>query len=335
VVNGVIVSDAAIPRGTKRRHRAGGTNIAETSQANGVDDESNTVNRIADLNPNDIRERGSAEGASASAIYGSKASNGVIIITTKKGRSGFRSSPLTQRTVAPGWRRSTAPGASATWPRPRRCKAGSAPTAPRSWRERATTLNRNCWAVLPSRTRPRADERRYETTRYYASVLNKHEGGIVPATFANKQSLTLNVDQNIASRLQLSISSQAIHTSNDRGLTSNENNGSTLQSSYYGLPSWIDWRGTCPDASRVIDPGKPCAGATWAYASPYASSNAFQDRGPHEGQGVGVAGHRVGRVQLDFINSGKHTFRFIGTGAVTSSPEGCRARGPPAPVRAE
>ena len=45
-------------------------------------------NRIADINPDDIETIEVLKGASASAIYGSKASAGVVIITTKKGASG-------------------------------------------------------------------------------------------------------------------------------------------------------------------------------------------------------------------------------------------------------
>jgi len=43
---------------------------------------------IADINPDDIESIEVLKGASASAIYGSKASAGVVIITTKKGVSG-------------------------------------------------------------------------------------------------------------------------------------------------------------------------------------------------------------------------------------------------------
>lgn len=46
------------------------------------------VNAMAMLNPNDIESMTVLKDASATAIYGSRASNGVIIITTKKGTSG-------------------------------------------------------------------------------------------------------------------------------------------------------------------------------------------------------------------------------------------------------
>lgn len=45
-------------------------------------------NPLADINPNDIESVDVLKDASASAIYGSRAANGVIIITTKRGRAG-------------------------------------------------------------------------------------------------------------------------------------------------------------------------------------------------------------------------------------------------------
>ena len=45
-------------------------------------------NILANINPNDIENFTVLKSASATAIYGSRASNGVVIITTKKGRSG-------------------------------------------------------------------------------------------------------------------------------------------------------------------------------------------------------------------------------------------------------
>jgi len=44
-------------------------------------------NRINDINPNDIASISVLKGASASALYGSRAANGVILITTKSGSS--------------------------------------------------------------------------------------------------------------------------------------------------------------------------------------------------------------------------------------------------------
>lgn len=46
-------------------------------------------NAAADINPDDIASMSVLKGAAATALYGSRASNGVILITTKKGRKGL------------------------------------------------------------------------------------------------------------------------------------------------------------------------------------------------------------------------------------------------------
>src|SRR5207247_421 len=115
-----------------------------------------------------------------------------------------------------------------------------------------------------------------ETTRYFSALLVKHDGGIAPNTFADKQSLRLNIDQNIGARLTFGLGADVIHTANDRGLFNNENNGSPLQAGLSSMPSFIDYRGTCPDGSRVTNPANPCAGAGFRSTSPYAFSNPSQ-----------------------------------------------------------
>ena len=45
-----------------------------------------TGNTISDINPDDIAEMNVLKGAAATALYGSRAANGAIIITTKKGK---------------------------------------------------------------------------------------------------------------------------------------------------------------------------------------------------------------------------------------------------------
>ncbi len=49
---------------------------------------SSSANPLAGLNPNDIEDMQILQGPSATAIYGSRGTNGVILITTKRGRAG-------------------------------------------------------------------------------------------------------------------------------------------------------------------------------------------------------------------------------------------------------
>ena len=74
VIDGVVVSNAT-------------TNVTNLNVAAGPRSEIGT-NRLADLNPNDIEKIDIIPGASAAAIYGSRASNGVVLITTKTGKPG-------------------------------------------------------------------------------------------------------------------------------------------------------------------------------------------------------------------------------------------------------
>ena len=107
VVDGVIVSDIAIPPGTNPITNASG-NTSAIAQG-----QQNPVNRIGDLNPEDVENVEVLKGAAASAIYGSKASNGVILITTKRGRVGAPQFTISQKFgvnamwTSPGQRRFT------------------------------------------------------------------------------------------------------------------------------------------------------------------------------------------------------------------------------------
>ena len=54
---------------------------------------------ISNINPDDIESISVLKGASASALYGSAAANGVILITTKKGRAGKTNITFTSNTT--------------------------------------------------------------------------------------------------------------------------------------------------------------------------------------------------------------------------------------------
>ena len=90
VVDGVILSNVAIPNNQDL--------VTLASVGSNTDKfQTDQVNRIADINPNDIETIEILRGAAAAAIYGSKANNGVVIITTKRGRPGPKRVDITQR----------------------------------------------------------------------------------------------------------------------------------------------------------------------------------------------------------------------------------------------
>lgn len=64
---------------------SGGVDASATSEAY-----TRTLNALAGLNPNDIESITILKDASATAIYGSKAANGVVVITTKRGAANSK-----------------------------------------------------------------------------------------------------------------------------------------------------------------------------------------------------------------------------------------------------
>jgi TonB-linked SusC/RagA family outer membrane protein len=75
VVDGIIYDNSTVNSGN--------------SATDGVTKTATTFsNRVMDINPEDIENISVLKGAAAAALYGSRAGNGVIIITTKKGKEG-------------------------------------------------------------------------------------------------------------------------------------------------------------------------------------------------------------------------------------------------------
>ncbi|WP_153796875.1 SusC/RagA family TonB-linked outer membrane protein [Foetidibacter luteolus] len=76
---------ASLSAGTQPFYVIDGVPMISNSQS---DINNDPTNPLADLNPSDIQSIEILKDASAAAIYGSRAANGVVLITTKKGRAG-------------------------------------------------------------------------------------------------------------------------------------------------------------------------------------------------------------------------------------------------------
>jgi TonB-dependent starch-binding outer membrane protein SusC len=81
VVDGVIISNDAISDGANTITAAGDRTV--TTGIGGSQDA--LVNRLADLNPEEIESVEVLKSAAATAMYGSRATNGVVVIRTKRG----------------------------------------------------------------------------------------------------------------------------------------------------------------------------------------------------------------------------------------------------------
>ncbi|PYO87262.1 MAG: SusC/RagA family TonB-linked outer membrane protein, partial [Gemmatimonadetes bacterium] len=84
VVDGVIISNDAISDGANSVTGAG----SRTSSAGIGSNQDALVNRLADLNPDEIESIEVLKSAAATAMYGSRATNGVVVIRTKRGAPG-------------------------------------------------------------------------------------------------------------------------------------------------------------------------------------------------------------------------------------------------------
>ncbi len=235
VVDGVIVSDQTIESGTNAVTQAG-SGIAT--------DQDNSPDRLADLNPADIEKLEILKGASAAAIYGSKANNGVLIITTRRGAPGAIRYQFSQRlgfselTKELGTRvfrdSATAVGAFGAAAAPY-FAGGKTPTLFDHEKQLAgghPLSNETQLSVSGGSDR----------TTYYVSGLMKKDGGIVNGTFYDKQSITVSVDQVASERLRFGVHANALHTLSDRGFTNNDNTSTSYFLTLTGTPSFVDLR---------------------------------------------------------------------------------------------
>ncbi|THU31539.1 SusC/RagA family TonB-linked outer membrane protein [Niastella caeni] len=79
----------------------GGSDV-RTTQTSGIVDPRSTVNfgnRGNDINPEDIESITVLKGPTAAALYGSRASNGAVVITTKSGRKGQKNEVTVSSTI--------------------------------------------------------------------------------------------------------------------------------------------------------------------------------------------------------------------------------------------
>jgi len=79
VVDGIIISNSTV---------GGSSSPSAGSNSADVSEQFANTNRAADINPDDVESISVLKGPAATALYGLRASNGAILITTKRGKSG-------------------------------------------------------------------------------------------------------------------------------------------------------------------------------------------------------------------------------------------------------
>ena len=237
VVDGVIISNASISSGATQITRAGGTLASNQDQV---------VNRLADINPNDIESIEVLKSAAASAIYGSRATNGVVVITTKRGQQGRATWNLTQRVGTQQAQRQLGSRRYANYDEVKPW-IGRSPAADVAARE---ACNPNCpWYDWQGQLYGRQDPS-WETllsasggannTRFFASLNDKQESGIMVNTGARRTGGRINLDQTIGTRLTASLGVDVTRNRLKRGLGGNDNSGTSPIYLFGYSPAIID-----------------------------------------------------------------------------------------------
>lgn len=232
VVDGIITSNVAIPSNQNAISLAsGGSNPSLTQDA--------LVNRITDLNPNDIEKIEILKGAAASAIYGSKAANGVIIITTKQGRPGKTRFELTQRF---GFFDISNKLGSRTFE--------TVDEAVGAFGESARAVFTPGVAFDHEELLGGRNDLSTETifslsggtdrTRFFVSGLWKNDEGIIDNTGFEKQSVRVNLQQRVGDRATLTFNTNILHTLAQRGITNNDNSGTSYYMVFPFTPNFVN-----------------------------------------------------------------------------------------------
>lgn len=245
VIDGVLVSDVAIASGVYAvTDSVGGSNPNPTQD--------NQVNRIADINPNDIESIEVLKGASAAAIYGSKAANGVVIINTKRGRAGAPRIDVTQRVGVYSLANKIGTRRFETLEEAQEAfgEAAAQYYVPgRTYDHEAALSGRRDLSTetLASVSGAVGD------TRYFASAMVKNDEGIMANTGYEKQSFRLNLGQKLGDTVEINVATNLLHTLGQRGLTNNDNQSITA---YMAMPSAPEFLNLSPD-ERGVYPRNP------------------------------------------------------------------------------
>ena len=300
VVDGVIVSDASISTGLFTVTASGNPQ----STRNDGEKQDDPVNRLTDLNPNDVASIEILRGAAASSIYGSKGVNGVVIITTNRGKAGKPRANIVQRVGFSELQRGFD------------TRVFDTTAAFDLYGDSALIRSYEVNGVLPTydHLREVAGEKpmNYETqldvsggsgeTRYFLSGNVKGDGGIIANTGAQRQTLRANIDQSFSDRFSVTFSSAFNHTTTQRGFTNNDNNGASITYALAYIPGFIN--------IEPVNGAFPKPGIT------YLSSNPLQNIaiGKNDETAVRFTGGLTATFQA--ISSANHSLKLVGAGGI-------------------
>jgi TonB-linked SusC/RagA family outer membrane protein len=268
IIDGVYIDNSTISAGLNVVSAAAGGG----SQSN----QDNPSNRIADIDPMDIETIEILKGASAAAMYGSRASGGVVVITTKKGKQGAPKINLSQSVGVTTMLR---PLGVREWDETKaETHFGVAGRDAFIAARNAGTLNNheeelygNKGLLSTSRITISGGN---PNTRYFIGATRKDDEGIIKNTGYTKYSFRANVDQKLADWLELGVNTNFIHSSADRAFFNNDNSGTTMGIAFVATPAWAQLQ---PDADGNY-PNNPYAASNFIETRDKVTNNETIDR---------------------------------------------------------
>lgn len=293
IVDGVYYDNSSIVPGLNLVSRAAGQGSTNFQD--------NQSNRIADLDPEDIDRIEILKGASAAAIYGSRAAAGVVIITTKRGKSG---KPNIELGHSIGVQMQLKELGQREWNVEKVRAAYGEARVPLYLAANGRTFNYedelygNNGLMNNSRISVSGGGDR---TNYFLGFTHKNDEGIVLHTGYKKTSFRLNLDQKITSFLDVSANANYVTSRADRGFFNNDNTSTTLGVSFVSTPSWVDLH---PDANGNY-PNNPLAPSNFLQTRDLITNREKVDR-------ILLGGTGTWRI----LKSGGHDLRFIARGGL-------------------
>ena len=294
VVDGIVVSDVAIPSNQNAV-------TAAAAGGNTSPDQDAQVNRIADINPNDIQSIEILKGASASAIYGGRASNGVVIITTRRGLVGKPQVSLTQRFGFSELARTIGTRTFETAAEVD-AKYGAGTAAAVGFTGKSFNLEQEL-----AHRKDLANETFLsvsgggEGTQFYLSGQVQNTPGIIDNTGFQRQSVRLNLDQTISPRIHGTLTTNVLHTLAQRGLTNNDNSGTSFYVVLSGTPGFTNLQRRRDGSFRD---------------NPFVPSNPLQTAALMKNDENVWRFLSAGTVDFDLLTNEHHTLRLIGKGGL-------------------
>ena len=229
VMDGVIISNDAISDGansvTGAGARSAATGIGGTQDA--------LVNRLADLNPAELESIEILKSAAATAMYGSRATNGVVIIRTKRGTGGAPRFNLTSRVGRSTPYRLLGTRQFTTVTQVAQLPYGNGSTGVAAMNARYPSgqipFTRDYEDEFYSNSNPSYDvtgsfSGGTAATQYYVNLTSRNEVGTAPRTGARLYALRSNVDQSfLEGKIKVNVGLNLTRNSLNRGLSNNDN----------------------------------------------------------------------------------------------------------------